>query len=197
MRASVYVYKLLVSRIVTMSLDHALVIGAQDVISSANIMLDSTWTTLQVVPEGGDTKVAVYLKTAFKYASSVLYIFGRDDVDAQCAVTPPSAVKEIMLFAPVVPLRRTCEGFQALTESEWKDVMMPMREQVSSAQPIVANTEECLSVAVWDGEEDSLSDLSRESASQDDLLDEATDEESYGEATPSSEGEADLIGADA
>lgn len=78
----------------------------------------------------------------------LIYLFSASPFvpGARRAQALPKAVQELLLFEPVVPLRYTHEGFQALQPSEWSDMSAEKDSYVglntlSSAQESVVSAE--------------------------------------------------------
>ena len=78
----------------------------------------------------------------------LIYLFSASPfvMGASRAQALPKAVQELLLFEPVVPLRYTHEGFQALQPSEWSDMSAEKDSYVglntlSSAQESVVSAE--------------------------------------------------------
>jgi hypothetical protein len=84
----------------------------------AHMCLSSDWT----LSGAGLGKLG--LSCVFCAGGDVIYIFSATPfgADAKPTVMLPRDMQELLIFEPVVPLRYTNAGFQALLPSEWADM---------------------------------------------------------------------------
>jgi len=101
----------------------ALIIHEHDVVGHARVELNAeTWSSLLV--HGLNQSEELELKAVLRgnCDDEVLFLFASPVAKhGSNVVLGPSASHELLLGAPLVPLRRHAFGFQALTESEWHD----------------------------------------------------------------------------
>ena len=57
-------------------------------------------------------------------SAGLIYLFGPSDARFGVVDALPAAATELLLFAPLVPLLKCPEGFQVMSWSAWKDVVM-------------------------------------------------------------------------
>lgn len=85
------------------------------------------------------------LSAVFSIGGDIIYLFSKAySPAATCATALPRPVQDLLLFEPVVPLRWTESGFQALHECEWQDMSAAKDTYVgiNTASSAHTNTEE-------------------------------------------------------
>lgn len=83
------------------------------------LQLDDNWT-LRLRKDGP----SLGLSAVFCASGDLIYLFSNKPFaeDATPVEMLPSVVNDLLLFEPIVPLRYSIGGFQALNASEWSDL---------------------------------------------------------------------------
>lgn len=145
-----------------------------------DIDMSPDWT-IRTDFEGEALKLVLQAITP-SISAGLIYLFANSQPDCGVAEPLPAAASELLLFAPLVPLVKCPEGFQALSWTAWKEVTSSTCFQdfgmpVSMASSLPGMGEEDMDVAsadsisnLDDSEEDSGEDLgdSDAAASEDD-----------------------------
>lgn len=85
-----------------------------------NIDMSPDWTITTVFE--GEPQRLVLQAVIPSICTGLIYLFANSNPSIGVAEPLPSAASELLLFAPLVPLLKCPEGFQALSWSAWKDV---------------------------------------------------------------------------
>jgi hypothetical protein len=104
-------------------------------ITQRSITMDAHWlVTMTTGQQQQPMKLA--LVAAFPWKESAIYLFGSLDRSGPPVEGLPHLVSELLIFSPLVALRRLPLGFQGLTTSEWEELvlaeMAPARASVHS-----------------------------------------------------------------
>lgn len=83
-----------------------------------NLSLLNDWS---LVSRGECSNIHLGLISVLCIGGDLIYIYGNHPLapDATPALSLPQSLAELLIFEPVVPLRYTPHGFQALLPSEW------------------------------------------------------------------------------
>ena len=92
---------------------------ARTMAAAAGMSLDENWA-LRFRSDG----TSLGLSAVFCASGDLIYLFSnRPFTDGATPTTAlPSVVRDLLLYEPIVPLRFSPEGFQALSASEWHDL---------------------------------------------------------------------------
>ena len=85
-----------------------------------DIEMSPDWT-IRTVFEGEALKLVLQAITP-SISAGLIYLFANSQSDCGVAEPLPAAASELLLFAPLVPLVKCPEGFQALSWTAWKEV---------------------------------------------------------------------------
>lgn len=85
-----------------------------------DIEMSPDWT-IQTVFEGESLKLVLQAITP-SISAGLIYLFANSDPCCGVAEPLPAAASELLLFAPLVPLVKCPQGFQALSWTAWKEV---------------------------------------------------------------------------
>lgn len=143
-------------------------IDSQGAVHMASISMSSSWD-IQAFSEG-QAIANLSLSCAFPWGQDAIYLFsslGREEAPLE---TLPSPVSEVLLFAPVVPLKWQQGGFQALNPTEWEALVLT---ELADRPPTCASAPLKVlgNVPTWD-EDENCDNMSDEEISMDN-----TDEE--------------------
>lgn len=100
-----------------------LVVMSDGSMRHTTVAMDHDW-----VLSGDDSLGRMALSCAFPVGSEVVYIFGSLQRDPETvAQILPSAVADLLIFCPFVPLRKTDNGFQGISTQEWTELLVPVK----------------------------------------------------------------------
>jgi len=85
-----------------------------------DIEMSPDWT-IHVVFEGESLKLVLQAITP-SISTGLIYLFANTKPSCGLAEPLPAAASELLLFAPLIPLLKCQEGFQALSWTAWKEV---------------------------------------------------------------------------
>lgn len=133
-----------------------LVVLGNGSLSSALVSMDHEWSAQgwQMTDDddcGREDLGRLAMSCAFANGSDVIYLFGSMTREPEAVATAlPSQVTDLLIFCPLVPLRKTQHGFQGLTVQEWNTLIVP---DAVPGQPTIMS-----SFANKGGEEDDIED---------------------------------------
>jgi hypothetical protein len=121
------------------------------------LQLDENWVLR--LRNGGHS---LGLSAVFCASGDLIYLFSNKPFaqDATPVATLPSVVKDLLLFEPIVPLRYSVGGFQALNAAEWSELTAVTMASYVGVNTLSNAQESNASVG---GEPDTLEDESDDS----------------------------------
>jgi len=165
-----------------------LVVLGNGCLSSALLCMDHNWNARgwQAVDDDEPEDLgALAMSCAFSTGNEVIYLFGSLSREPESVATAlPPQVSDLLIFCPLVPLRKTTNGFQGLTPQEWSAIVVPV--SVVPDQPTILSSF-APKEDYDDIDEDSLLD-SDESGAREDCwsdVDDSGDEENIQLVAPS------------
>ena len=119
--------------------------------------LTDDWTLAHA---GGEA----HLSAVVPISGDLIYLFSA--MEGRPSESLPRTAAELLLFEPIVPLRYTMDGFQALLPSEWEDMAASKDTYIGlntfSAQSVELDDAETGDAAAWSASESEIDDLSSE-----------------------------------
>jgi hypothetical protein len=95
-------------------------IGPSGVATPERISMDSKWN----ITISGRNPSELSLVCVFPWGEDAMYLFGSLDHSQTPVEGLPRHVSELLIFSPLVALRRLPLGFQGLTSMEWEDLVV-------------------------------------------------------------------------
>ncbi len=178
-----------------------LVVLRDGCLSSALVSMDNQWSAHGWLMTKRDDDCGheeslgrLAMSCAFSSGSDVIYIFGSSTRNPEAVATDlPSQVEDLLIFCPLVPMRKTKCGFQGLTAQEWSTLIVPA---AIPEQPTITSS----FTNRGDGDDDMFGDEDQQSLGSgclvdDESVDESLDDEIVAIAAPTVE-EEDLYDED-
>lgn len=107
------------------------VVTASNELGLCNVHVDAHW----VLRIEGQTK-PLGLQTIMTHGKPVYYIFANSPSEGGVPVADlPECLRELLLFTPLVPLRRTATGFQGLRIDQWSALLVKEQQQACCTTP--------------------------------------------------------------